>query len=80
VATVLRSKSRGCQSFAWLPSQSGGFAVCLQPQKNTVRVFSGLWRTGANPVPAWLPSQNGCVADRPQAHQKYFFPASTSME
>jgi len=27
---------------------------------------------GLNPEPLWLPSQKGCVADMPQAHQAYF--------
>jgi hypothetical protein len=54
----------------WLPSQNGGLAVCLQPQKMTSSSRSALKATGVKPVPACEPSQKGCCFDRPQLHQK----------
>jgi hypothetical protein len=52
------------------PSQSGGVAVRLQAQ-NATRLFSvAVHFTGVNGVPAWEPSQSGCVADWPQAHHQ----------
>ena len=58
------------QSLAWVPSQRQPFEVCLQPQKNSLPSFSAVCLTGVNSDPLWLPSQNGCFADLPQAHQK----------
>ncbi len=52
------------------PSQSGAFADCLQPQKNTFLDASAVYFIGAKLDPLWDPSQNGCFADFPQAHQK----------
>ena len=60
------------------PSQSGGLPVALQPQKNTCLEASATYFTGLNSEPLWAPSQNGCFLLLPQAHQKYFLPASTS--
>ena len=61
----------------WDPSQSGGLAECLHMHHQRV-FFSGTWNfSGWRPVPLWEPSQNGCPAERPQAHQPYI-PASTS--
>jgi hypothetical protein len=57
-------------SLLWLPSQRTGVAVCLQPQKYSVLDSVASNFTGVKPLPLWLPSQNGCVALRPQAHQK----------
>jgi hypothetical protein len=54
----------------WLPSQSGGVAVPLQAQNATRRVSVAVHFTGVKAVPAWEPSQNGCFADRPQAHHQ----------
>jgi hypothetical protein len=54
----------------WLPSQSGGVAVRLQAQNATRLVSVAVHFTGANGVPAWEPSQSGCLADRPQAHHQ----------
>ncbi len=53
----------------WVPSQNGGFLVCLQPQKAT-RFFSvNSTSIGENEVPVCEPSQNGWVFDLPQRHQ-----------
>ena len=50
--------------------QSGAFADALHPQKNIFLVASAVIFTGAMPVSLWLPSQKGCLALLPQAHQK----------
>jgi hypothetical protein len=65
------------QSLLCVPSQNGLEPVCLQPQNHMVRDFSALYMTGVKPVPECEPSQKGCFRLRPQAHQKYFRPAST---
>jgi hypothetical protein len=52
------------------PSHRGDLLLCLQPQKNTFLSASAVNFTGAIPVSLWLPSQKGCLADLPQAHQK----------
>jgi len=52
------------------PSQNGALLLCLQPQKNIFLSASAVNFTGAIPVFLWLPSQKGCLADFPQAHQK----------
>jgi hypothetical protein len=52
--------------------------VRLQPQKYTVVDSVASYFIGVNPVPRWLPSQNGWFVLRPQTHQKYVFVASTS--
>jgi hypothetical protein len=44
--------------------------LCLQAQKNTLPVFVAVYFTGEYSVSLWLPSQNGCFALLPQAHQK----------
>ncbi len=54
----------------WVPSQSGGLPLCLQPQKNTFPAASAVYFTGARPVPLCEPSQKGCFFECPQAHQK----------
>src|SRR5207247_8807796 len=60
------------------PSQSGMVLVRLQVQKNT-RLLSGAMNcVGSKPVPSWLPSQNGWLLERPQAHHQYSSPAMTS--
>jgi hypothetical protein len=62
----------------WLPSQRTPFDDCLQPQKHTRLVSSAVYFFGTKSVSLCEPSQNGWLADLPQAHQKYDFPASTS--
>ena len=54
----------------WLPSQQGGVAVCLQPQKNTRSARSAWYFCGVSPLPLWLPSHSGWLALCPQRHQK----------
>jgi hypothetical protein len=52
-----------------VPSQNGGFLVCLQPQKAT-RFFSvNSTSIGEKDVPVCEPSQKGCVFDLPHRHQ-----------
>jgi hypothetical protein len=61
---------RRVQMREWVPSQNGGFLVCLQPQKAT-RFFSvNSTSIGENDVPVCEPSQKGCVLDLPQRHQE----------
>jgi hypothetical protein len=52
------------------PSQNGGVPVRLQAQKATRRFSVAVHFSGVNGVPAWEPSQSGCLADRPQAHHQ----------
>ena len=52
------------------PSHSGAVVVRLQVQKNTFLVSGAVNCIGENPVPLWLPSQNGWLADLPQAHHQ----------
>ena len=47
------------RNFLWLPSQSGGVAVCLHWHHQTVVFVVVSNFTGCKPVPLWLPSQNG---------------------
>ena len=47
------------QSALWLPSQKGGFLVCLQLQSQTFFASGRLNFFGPKPVPLWLPSQFG---------------------
>jgi hypothetical protein len=54
-----------------IPSQKGGFFVCLQPHQATVRDSVITTFTGSKPVPWCEPSQNGCFLDTPQAHHQY---------
>ena len=65
------------RNFLWLPSQSGGVAVCLHWHHQTVVLVVVSNFTGCRPVPLWLPSQNGGWLERPQAHHQWT-PASTS--
>jgi hypothetical protein len=58
------------QSRACDPSQSGALSERLHPQKKTRPAFSVANLIGTKSVPLWLPSQNGCFALLPQAHQK----------
>lgn len=57
-------------SFECVPSQSGRFDECLQPQKNSFLDASAVYLTGAKSLPLCEPSQKGCFEDLPQAHQK----------
>jgi hypothetical protein len=75
---VVGGLSACAQARRWLPSQSGLLPVCLQTQNQASPAVSGLYSTGASPVPLWLPSQKGCEPLRPQAHHQYDLPASTS--
>ena len=54
---------------AWVPSQYGGFPVCLHMHRCAVSAASTVKVRGTIPVPRCEPSQNGCVEERPQAHQ-----------
>ena len=67
----------GCGRVLWVPSQSGGLAVCLHWHHHTVFFSDTSNFTGCWPVPLWEPLQNGCVAERPHAHHQYS-PASIS--
>jgi hypothetical protein len=58
------------QSEECVPSHKGALLLCLQAQKNTLPVFVAVYFTGEYSVSLWLPSQNGCFALLPQAHQK----------
>ena len=64
-----RRSSRVAQVASLLcePSHSGIVVVRLQVQKNTFLVSGAVNCIGENTVPLWLPSQNGCLADFPQA-------------
>jgi len=57
-------------SLEWDPSQNGAFALALQPQKYTFLLASAVNFWGAMPLSLWDPSQKGCLAERPQVHQK----------
>ena len=47
------------QSALWLPSQKGGFLVCLQLHNQTFLASGRLNFFGPNPLPLWLPSHIG---------------------
>src|SRR5215813_5262253 len=53
-----------------VPSQNGRSSVLLQPHRLKVPELSATKRCGCKVVVLWEPSQNGCLAERPQAHQK----------
>jgi hypothetical protein len=57
-------------SMLWEPSQKGRSSVVLQPHKLKVPELSATKRCGCRVVTLWEPSQKGCLADRPQVHQK----------
>jgi hypothetical protein len=63
-------RSQSPQSEECVPSHNGALLLCLQAQKNTLPVFVAVYFTGEYSVSLWLPSQNGCFALLPQAHQK----------
>ena len=54
----------------WVPSQNGLLPLCLQPHKATGALEVMVTLTGLNSLPLWDPSQNGCLADLPQAHHQ----------
>jgi len=62
-----------------VPSHSGPFPVALQPQKKTFLSASASYLRGEYPLSLCEPSQNGCLEDCPQVHQKYDLPAVTSI-
>ena len=64
-----REEDARAHSFVWAPSQSGLFAVALQPQNHTVLLSVASKTRGESPVPACEPSQKGCFFERPQEHQ-----------
>src|SRR5215204_4475205 len=57
-------------NFECVPSQNGMEAECLHAHQATV--FASVISTflGCKPVPAWDPSQNGWLFERPQAHHQ----------
>ena len=78
-AIQVSPRNRACHIFTdnftphsrlWLPSQKGLFFECLQPHHATVFLASICALTGVNSVPLCEPSQNGWVAERPQAHHQ----------
>ena len=77
-ATTSRPSSAIRYTNVCVPSQCGLLLLCLHPQKNTLPLVSASKRIGVNSLPACDPSQNGWLSLFPQAHQKYFVPASTS--
>ena len=59
-----------------LAPQSGD--VVAVPAYTYLATAHAVKAVGAKPVPLCEPSQKGWFLLWPQAHQKYFFPASTS--
>lgn len=70
--------ARPAHRLSCVPSQNGGCLVCLQPHIQSVSDLSATNICGVKFVPLWLPSQNGCLALRPQAHHQYFLLALAS--
>jgi hypothetical protein len=71
VTPILAPARRGpVYSVSWLSSQIGARPVRLQVQKNTLRERRATYSTGSKPEPLWLPSQNGWLFERPQAHHQ----------
>jgi len=73
VATAFRLAATGDRRYVRLlcdPSQSGGLAVCLHWQNQTVFFSAISIFTGCRPVPLWDPSQNGGWLERPQEHHQ----------
>jgi nitrogen regulatory protein PII len=73
-----KRSERGARSFQpgssfsllWVPSQCGGWRLCLQPHSHRLPLRAVTVNIrGSIPLPLCEPSQNGCVAERPQAHQ-----------
>ncbi len=69
-AMIAAGSNQVCGKRWWLPSQSGGVAVVLQPQSRTSSLFAAVWNTGRNGDPACEPSHRGCLCDFPHAHQR----------
>jgi len=54
-----------------VPSQKGDRSDILHPQKSSSSLSIAMNFTDLNfPSFLWVPSQNGCFGDKPQAHQK----------
>ena len=53
-----------------VPSQSGWEPVFLQTQNQSFFDSAGTYFSGENSLPLCEPSQNGCVALRPQRHHQ----------
>lgn len=68
---VLQSLHRPYASVRCDPSQKAPFLECLHPHHATLPALVKSTFRGARPDPRWEPSQNGCVADFPQAHHQY---------
>lgn len=67
---VRRTRTLRDQILLCEPSQSGDFPVALQPQKKTFLLSSAVYFIGVKSVPLCEASQNGCLEDSPQVHQK----------
>jgi hypothetical protein len=69
-AAVPASPDRYVASVLWVPSQNGAPLVCLHWHSQASPDFPAVNFLGANDVPLCEPSQNGWLADRPQAQNQ----------
>src|SRR4030095_10619505 len=76
--TRLLKSFESTYSVECVPSQSGFFAECLQPQKYNVRSLFASNGIGTNSDPLCEPSQNGWLLLLPHAHHQYLVPVLTS--